>query len=105
MENRQKKIECQVADLHAAIAARIQGGDDYPVRRALENLGRWQRQFDGVLPAAYSEWRELLESNDIGRVVEILLGADEDSVRRRSNSPFTGILSSAERREIMRHAA
>jgi hypothetical protein len=105
MDNRQQKIDAQVAQMHAEIAARIRAGDDYPINRALQNLSRWRQQFGGSLPVAYREWQELLEREDIESVIYILLGSDEESIRRRSNSPFTGILSAAERRELMRRAA
>jgi hypothetical protein len=103
--NHQARIERQVAALHAVIASRIREGDPFPIARAQENLSRWQARFGGVLPAAYAEWVELLDRGDTSRILAVLLGHDEDSARRRSNSPFTGVLSTAERLEIMRHAA
>jgi hypothetical protein len=103
--NTQTRIEKQVAALHAAIASRICGGDMFPIKRARENLQRWRVQFGGELPPAYVEWVDLLETTDTSRIVDVLLGRDEDAVRRRSNSPFTGVLNNAERLEIMRRAA
>jgi hypothetical protein len=103
--NIQSRIEKQVAALHAAIASRICGGDLLPVERARKNLQRWRVQFGGELPPAYAEWVDLLETRDTSRIVDVLLGRDEDAVRRRSNSPFTGALNNAERLEIMRRAA
>lgn len=103
--NSQTRIEKQVAALHAAIASRIRAGDPFPIARARDNLQRWRVQFGGVLPTAYIEWVDLLETGDTSRILAVLLGYDEDAVRRRSNSPFTGVLNTAERLEIMRHAA
>lgn len=101
----QTRIEKQVAALHAAIASRIREGDPYPLARAQDNLQRWRVQFGGELPTAYIEWVDLLQTGDTSRILAVLLGHDEDAVRRRSSSPFTGVLDPAERLEIMRHAA
>lgn len=54
---------------------------------------------------AYAEWVELLDGEEIARILDVMLGDSEDAVRRRSNSPFTGVLSAIERLEIMRRAA
>jgi hypothetical protein len=103
--NSQSRIDRQVAALHAAIAARIRSGDSSPLERAGQNLQRWRERFGGVLPIAYIEWVELLGGGDTGRILDVMLSDSEDAVRRRSNSPFTGVLSTAERLEIMRRAA
>ena len=103
--NSQTRIEKQVAALHVAIASRIRAGDPFPIARARDNLQRWKIQFGGELPAAYIEWVDLLASGDESSILAVLLGHDEDAVRRRSNSPFTGVLNTAERLKIMRHAA
>jgi hypothetical protein len=103
--NSQNRIEKQVAALHAVIASRIRAGDPFPILRAQDNLRRWQASFGGALPTAYAEWVELLDSGDQADILAVLLGHDEDAVRRRSNSPFTGVLNAVERLEIMRHAA
>lgn len=83
----------------------IRAGDSNPLQRALDNLQRWRIRFGGELPRAYREWEQLLLAPDIERILSILVGADDDAIRRRSNSPFTGILSTQQRLEIMRRAA
>jgi hypothetical protein len=103
--NSQSRIDRQVAALHAAIAARIRLGDSSPLEKAKQNLQRWRERFGGVLPLSYVEWVELLDDEETGRILDVMLGDSEDAVRRRSNSPFTGVLSAAERLEIMRRAA
>ena len=103
--NSQTRIERQVAALHAEIASRIREGDPFPIARAQDNLQRWRIQFGGELPAAYVEWVDLLDTGDTSSILAVLLGHDEDATRRRSNSPFTGVLNTAERLQIMRHEA
>lgn len=103
--NPQTRIEKQVAALHAEIAARIVAGDSSPLERARQNLQRWCVRFGGVLPKAYVEWETLLENNDLTLILDAMLSESDDAVRRRSSSPFTGVLGHAERLDIMRRAA
>lgn len=103
--NGHPSLERQIAALHASIAGQIRAGDPRPIARALDNLERWRVRFGGELPRAYQEWEPMLHASDIERILSILVGDDEDAIRCRSNSPFTGILSPQERLEIMRRAA
>ena len=98
------RIERQSAALHRVIAARIRSGDEQPLARARANLSRWKQQFGGELPPAYVEWEQLLERG-VGAVLQTLEGDDQQSARRRSSSPFAGVLSPRERWDILRHAA
>lgn len=88
-----------------AIAELIRAGDLRPIDRALQNLERWRERFGGILPRGYQEWEEILAGRDVDRVLLILRADDEDAIRRRSNSPFTGVLGARQRIEIMRNAA
>lgn len=99
-----EKINRQSAAMHLVIASRIRAGDRSPILRAHSNLERWRLSFGGELPAAYAEWVELLDSG-IERVLLALEGDDQSSVRVRSSSPFTGILTPRERWDILRRAA
>ncbi|MGH8171859.1 MAG: hypothetical protein ACREPX_01850 [Rhodanobacteraceae bacterium] len=98
------RIDRQVAAMHRVIAARIRGGDATILEKARANLERWRQQFGGALPKAYEEWVVLLEG-DFEGVMHVLENNDENSIRVRSSSPFTGILSPAERWEILKSAA
>lgn len=99
-----QRIDRQVAALHLVIAQRIRNGDPLPVDRARSNLRRWRTQFGGGLPPAYAQWLTILESGT-DAVLAVLEGRDQHAVRARSSSPFTGVLSPAERWEVMRHAS
>lgn len=99
-----QRIDRQVAAMHAAIAERLRAGDLSPLDRARSNLERWRQQFGGVLPAAYLEWVQILDSG-VDAVLQTLESRSEDAIRIRSSSPFTGVLSPRERWEILRHAS
>jgi len=98
------RIESQIATMHRVIAARLRSGDWSPLAHAKANLDRWRGQFDGALPLAYAEWLQVLDQGGI-RLLEVLESDDEDAVRRRSSSPFAGVLTPQERWRILRHAA
>jgi hypothetical protein len=100
----QQTIERQVAAMHRVIATRLRQGDRSPIVRARSNLERWRVGFGGTLPPAYAEWIRLLESGE-ERVFVALESGDQDAVRLRSSSPFTGVLTAQERWRIMRDAA
>lgn len=97
-------IERQIAAMHRVIAERIRAGDPAPIRIAQENLARWETRFGGELPPAYEEWRELLALG-VPAVLAVMEGDDEDDIRRRSSSPFAGVLTPSERWEILERAA
>ena len=99
-----ERIDRQVADMHRVIASRIRAGDDKILPHARANLERWRRQFGGELPAAYEEWVALLDGA-VEKVLAVLEGVDQESIRKRSSSPFTGILSPTERWEILKRAS
>ena len=102
--NDHQRIDRQVAAMHRVIAERLRSGDLSPLERARSNLKRWEGQFGGTLPAAYLEWLPFLDSG-LDCVLRVLEGSDQNAIRIRSSSPFTGVLSPRERWEILRHAA
>ena len=81
-----------------AIAAKI---DADPTRAGLalarENCQRWLLEMPSP---AIDEWRVLLEQ-DWSQVRAVLLQENDEGQRLRQSSPFTGILSREERREII----
>lgn len=85
--------------LHRAVAERIRE-DPSLISIALENLDRWERS-QGPQPA-FSDWRRLLETQPLERILELLEEDSEEANRLRQSSPFAGILSQEERAELMR---
>ena len=89
---------------HRAIAAKIDANPSL-LGKASANLERWRiRSFDGVLPPALQEWRELLDALQWPALRDILTSDCEESNRLRQSTPFTGVLTQAERR-MAREAA
>jgi hypothetical protein len=65
------------------------------------NLARWSRQnaSSGSLLRCYAEWQEIL-SRPVEEICDLLCSTSEDAQRLRQNSPFVGVLSQEEVREI-----
>ena len=83
---------------HRAIAAKIDASPSL-LGKAGANLERWRiRSFDGVLPPALQEWRDLLDALPWPALRDILTSDCEESNRLRQSTPFTGILTQTERR-------
>ena len=82
---------------HMAIAAKIDA-DIALLEVSRKNIRRWAGQM-GRMPAAYAEWLEVLE-RPWPEIRHILVSPDENSVRMRQSTPFSGILSQRERLTI-----
>ena len=102
--NDHRRVERQVAAMHRVIAERLRSGDPLPLERARANLARWRESFGGQLPFAYVEWVDLIDQGR-ERVIDVLESGDQDSIRRRASSPFTGVLTAQERWRIIHDAA
>lgn len=85
-----------------AIAEKLDLSPHAVLRHAVANLDRWlvAAEFDPEEIALRREWRELLEVADIARIREILVDPSEEGKRLRQSSPFSGLLSSADRDAI-----
>jgi bifunctional DNA-binding transcriptional regulator/antitoxin component of YhaV-PrlF toxin-antitoxin module len=70
--------------------------------KSLANLHRWKQQ--GTWVSAYDEWREIIDSNDDGRLYAAMLGRDEDSTRLRQSMPYVGLLPQPELRKLYEEA-
>ena len=93
IENKYLPSDWRSLEMHRLIATKLEA-DPSLVERALANISRWTK-LRGVRPA-YSEWEQILSSG-LDRVLHVLTSEDQASARLRSSTPFTGILSDAER--------
>ena len=84
---------------HTEIASRIER-DPTLVKVAIANLDRW-RELKGYEERGCVEWRRILSELNTADLVSILRSRSEESKRLRQSTPFTGILTQAERRAIL----
>lgn len=88
--------------LHRAVAEKMLTDGDRIVNKAKANLHRWlsRPDFNGQGSAALLEWKDILENQSTDRIKTMISEATDEGQRLRSSSPFTGILTQEERKEI-----
>jgi hypothetical protein len=99
--NMQKRSDERSIALHKEIVKKLRRNPnlwDIPKK----NIIKWKKMRDGLSPA-FIEWEYILSRNTKEKIFSILEGNSEDSVRLRSSSPFTGILSENERKTIFEY--
>jgi hypothetical protein len=96
--NLQRRSEERSKALHKKIARKLRENPDL-WNIPFENLKRWRRG-GAQTPSAQLEWERILRESESERVLALLESDSEESVRLRSSSPFTGILTEAERNDI-----
>lgn len=94
-------IDARSLAMACAIADKVRR-DPTLIERVHGNLTRWRMRLD-PWPQAYREWEHLLWSLPLDEILDLLVEDTEEGRRRRQSSPFTGILSARERREIFGH--
>lgn len=99
IDNKYLPSDWRSLEMHRLIATKLEA-DPSLVERARSNISRWKNQ-RGERPA-YLEWEEILSSG-MDRILHVLTSEDQASARLRSSTPFTGILSDAERKMIYAH--
>lgn len=83
--------------LHRLVAQKVLA-DPALLERARANMRRWQENH-GSPSFARAEWEQIL-SGPVDQVAELLVERSERATRLRQSSPFTGILTEAERLAI-----
>jgi len=99
-----------LGDLLAHAVADKLERDPSLLRTAIENIDRWLAQGVISTPERFLRWRELCEqagsdATALKSILERLRSETEEARRWRDFSPFAGVLSSAERRRIIRQCS
>lgn len=95
-------IDKLVLAYHREIAARLLASPDEVLSRARNNLKRWLAAHEPGSAEArcLEEWQRLLETKSVDELVAIITEDSDEGQRLRSSTPFTGILSLQERKEL-----
>ncbi|MBC8184420.1 hypothetical protein H8E88_25270 [candidate division KSB1 bacterium] len=99
--NMQKRSNERSIALHKEIVKKLRRNPnlwDIPKK----NILKWKKIRDRLSPA-FLEWEYILGKNTKEQILFILEDDSEDSIRLRSSSPFTGILSENERKTIFEY--
>ncbi len=83
--------------LHQLVARKVLA-DPALLNKARANMRRW-RDNNGAPSSALAEWEQIL-NNPVDQVARFLVERSEKAIRLRQSSPFTGILTEAERLAI-----
>lgn len=96
--NMQKRSDERSKALHRAIAKKLKMNPSlWSIPK--NNIQRWKKERKGIM-ASVVEWERILSSHNRDQVLALIESDCEESVRLRSSSPFTGILSDSERKAI-----
>lgn len=91
--------------LHLAVLGQLVTHPDDVLDSARSALQRWRAEgrhrADGKAAEYLREWQALLDGG-VDEVMPVLIGTDERSVELRQNSPFAGVLSDQQRRDVLR---
>jgi hypothetical protein len=88
---------------HRAVAERLRRDPETVIGHARLNLCRWMEGggFGDGERQALEEWRGIIDSSDVARLIEIITAQSDEGQRLRSSTPFIGVLTPAERLEIL----
>jgi hypothetical protein len=102
MAARHRKLEERSLALHRQIAQRIRRNPDL-LTKVSERLSKdiSSGQFSASVTDAMQEWLDLLKSSSVDQVLELLVDERENASRLRQSTPFAGILTQKERRQIL----
>lgn len=89
--------------LHRAILGRLMLEPTNVLDTARKNIQNWKRvhRADGMSAHYLDVWERIIDSG-VDAVVPVLTGTDQTSSELRQNTPFAGLLSDVERRQVLR---
>lgn len=91
-------------ELHRSIAAKLVADPEAVLESARSRLGPMSASLRGGALTWLDQWRDLITERDIGGLVAVMLGTTQHDIDMRSVSPFTGLLSADERKEVLARA-
>ena len=91
-------LEARSLGLHCKIAQKI-SQDPSLLKIPRRNLKRWSERTSGPPPRYILEWQQILDQPWLA-VAAFITSGSEEAVRLRQSSPFAGVLSPRERKQI-----
>lgn len=89
--------------LHRALLGHLMIDPQGVLQTAQKNITSWKpgHRADGMATRYLQQWERVIDGG-VDDVVGVLTGTDEVSSELRQNSPFAGVLSDNERRQVLR---
>jgi hypothetical protein len=91
-------VEQRSLEMHRLVGQKLLANPTL-LERARANLTRWQTTGSSGVQHALDAWQEIL-ARPMPMIVAFLESNSEEAIRLRQSSPFTGILTAAERTAI-----
>ena len=86
---------------HREIAARLLAAPDEVLNRARSNLKRWMKVHEGTgTVRALEEWQNLIDTLTLSDLIAKMTEDSDEGQRLRQSTPFAGVLSEQERKEV-----
>jgi transcriptional regulator with XRE-family HTH domain len=93
-------------ELHRKVAGKLIDDPEGILRNAASHLDRLRSTVHGPLAQSWvDEWRSLIESKNIGALVNVMLGGSQRDIDMRQVSPFDGMLTRGERVRVVERAS
>lgn len=89
--------------LHRALLGHLMLNPQSVLEVAQTNIAQWQAKHrsDGMAAWYLDQWEHVIDSG-IDSVISVLTEIDEESIELRQNTPFAGVISDGERRQVLR---
>jgi hypothetical protein len=100
----QQFIDLVALEYHKEIAALLMMDPDRVIEEARDNLRRWLLAYERGTREAWclEEWEQILDRHTMPELIAIITEDSDEGQRLRSSTPFVGLLSAEERKEIWR---
>ncbi|NEM91856.1 hypothetical protein [Galbitalea soli] len=95
LERREDRV---ALELHRAVALKLLDNPEAVLSLVPGNVEKLRGSVQGASAlAGVDEWDELAGNEDLGGLVELMIGTDAHAITMRQTSPFLGVLSHDER--------
>ena len=91
-------LDARSLAMHCLAAVKI-GRDPRLLTRVKKILDNWRTRYEGDIPPALEEWNDILKQ-PWAEISSVITDPGERATRMRQSSPFSTILSAAERERI-----
>lgn len=91
-------LDARSLAMHCKIAQKIEH-DAKLLGIAKANLERWSAKSEDPQPRYLHEWKQILE-RPWPEIADLITSMNQDATRLRSSSPFAGVLTADERKQI-----
>lgn len=91
-------------ELHRSIAVKLVADPEAVLESGRGRLGPIRAGLRGGALTWLDRWGGLIADSDIGGLIVVMLGTSQHDIDMRSVSPFTGLLTSDERSEVLARA-